>query len=365
MKNRFILSLFLFCACHQERAVEVVIINPGHFTTEEVTLSDLADEVTYIPLDTAKLFNGVMHSEFTDDFIFISTGKELLKYDHTGKLLQQVGTLGPGPEEYTRCLQFSIDRESRKIFVLCSPEIVVYSFDGKFLNRMKLPEETNPIYIRYQNQSLYCFSLIQTTISQPPYLWVKVNVDKGQLEDAKPNTDIKFQSDEISVRGNYVCESSKGALLYWNHFSDTIYRLNKDQDEVAYLWGKGDFRLTSDKMTNKSDGSCLVVRTLLDTRNFLFIEYRMNDQYNLCLYNKEKKQFIRHPGRTIPNDIDHGIPFQVYDCQTFGGNEYLIQTASPDDLKEALASPAPPVLPAWVKDMKEDDNEVLIMAKLK
>lgn len=352
IKLLYTLSLFLFCACQQERATEVVEINPEYFITEEITLSDLADEVTYIPLDTAKLFNGVISCEFTDNFIFISTGRELLKYNHTGKLLQQIGSLGPGPKEYTRCMSFSIDRTDKKIFIQCFTEIVVYSFDGEFLNRIKLPEEANPAFIRYQDQSLYCFSLIHTTISQPPYLWVKVNANKGQLEDAKRNTDIKFQSDEISFRGNYVCESSQGTLLYWNHFNDTIYRLNKDHNEVAYLWSKGDFRLTPDKMTNKTDASCLIARTLLDTRNFLFMEYRMNNQHSLCLYNKKKKQFIRHPARTIPNDIDNGIPFQVYGYQTFGGNEYLIQVASPDVLKE-------------IKNIKEDDNEVLVLAKLK
>lgn len=365
MKYCLALLLFALLACQQNQKETVPEINPGLFISKEIKLSDIADSVMYVSFDTTVIFRGIRHCEYIDSFILISTGDELLKYDNSGKYIQRIGSLGPGPEEYTRCLQFTVDTEGKRVFVLCNPEVVVYSLDGSFLNRIKLPDDLNPIYIQYQNQSLYCFSLIHTTINQSPYLWGRVDANNGQVITLTPNTDIKFTSDEMSLRGNYTCKSADGALLYWNHFNDTIFSLNDLKESMVYLWSKGGFRLTPTKMTDKTDDPCLKARTILDTHNYLFIEYRQNNEYNLCMYDKNQGIFFRHPAKEIVNDIDEGVPMSIYDCWFIGKREYLILPVLAQDVKEKLSHTTNMKLAEWANELKEEDNDVLVLVRLK
>lgn len=365
MKYCLAFLLFILLACQQNQKGTVPEINPDLFINKEIKLSDIADSVIYVSFDTTVIFRGIRHCEYMDSFILISTGDELLKYDNSGNYIQTIGSSGPGPEEYTRCLQFTVDREGKRIFILCNPEVIVYSLDGSFLNRIKLPDNLNPIYIKYQNQSLYCFSLIHTSINQSPYLWGRVDANNGRVITLKPNTDIKFTSDEISIRGNYTCQSADGTLLYWNHFNDTIFHLNDSQESMAYLWSQGSFRLTPAKMTDKTDNSCLKARTILDTPDYLFIEYRQNNEYNLCLYDKSRDLFFRHPAREILNDIDEGIPVSIYDCWSIGKRKYLIFSYLAQEVKEKLSHTTNRKLAEWANGLKEEDNDVLILVRLK
>lgn len=365
MKYYLALFLFLLFACNQEQKKTELEINPNQFVDKEMKLSDIADSVLYISFDTSVIFRGIRHCELIDDYVLISTGEELLKFTDSGEYIQSIGSVGQGPEEYTSCSQFAIDRENNRIFVLCDPEIVVYSFEGNFQKRIRLPDNLNAVYIQYRNQKLYCFSLIQTTVSQTPYLWGIIDANSGQLVSLKDNTGIKFASDEISVRGNYTSTSIDGTLLYWNHFNDTIFRLEDSKEDLAYLWAKSDFRLTPEKMTNKTDDNCLKPRTILDTRNYLFIEYRLNNKYNICLYDKKQNIFLRHPRRDILNDIDGGLPFSMYDYLYWGDKEYLFQSCSAPDIKEKLSNTANAKLAEWANSLKDDDNDILMLVQLK
>lgn len=365
MKYCLILFLFVLLACKQNQKGTVPEINPGRFIDKEMRLSDIADSVMYVSFDTTMVFRSIWHCEYIDGFILASTVDQLLKFDDSGKYIQSVGSLGPGPEEYTRCLQFAVDTEGKRIFVLCNPEVVVYSLDGRFLKRIKLPDGLDPVYILYQDQSLYCFSLVHTTVNQAPYLWGRVDANSGEPITGKPNTDIKFESDEISLRGNYACHSTDGTLLYWNHFNDTIFRLKDSKESVAYLWSKGNFRITPARMTNKTDAFCLKPRTILDTRNYLFIGYLQSQEHNLCLYDKKQDIFFRHPAKDIVNDLDGGVPFSIDDYWFFGGREYLIRSYPASDIKEKLSQSENAELAGWANNLKEEDNDILMLVRLK
>lgn len=353
---------FLLLSCSNKDKTDIVVIEPAGFEQTDLRLSDFAEEITYIQCDTTKLFRAIFQCELTSEFVFISTGSELLKFSREGRFIEQIGSLGPGPEEYAKCLQFTIDKRGRRLFVLSSPYIISYSFDGKFLGRISIPDENNAINIRYMNNRFYCFSVVNATVYQNPYLWTVVD-DSGNFIDAKKNESIHFESDEMSYRGNLSCVSDK-SLLYWNLYNDTIFRINSDVD-VAYLWGQGNFRITPERITNHSEESCLRPTLILDSHISLFIRYRMGGNDYINLYNKKKKRFQNHTGKSVPNDLDGGISFSPEEYCQIDDDEYFLQVSEAEEVKAAALLSDRPETVSWGKQIEEYDNDIIVLVKLK
>ena len=119
----------------------MVEIHPDKFVDTQLKLSDIAEELEYIQLDTARIVNPRWQIKMTDKYIFVAARDELLQYDRKGKFIQTIGSKGQGPGEFTSCTNIALDMEGERIFVKDWSQILVYTFDGKFLSKMEIPLE--------------------------------------------------------------------------------------------------------------------------------------------------------------------------------------------------------------------------------
>ena len=137
----------------------------------EVTLSEIADTIEYIPLETSQnsLPGSISDARFTKEYIFIVQGlrRPIVQYDRAEKLIRTVGSLGRGPEEYVVMRDFSIDEEHGIIYILSSynGNIQAYSFDGGYIETIRFPQRYGEI-VWIRDSLFMCFKEPQTGTGQ-------------------------------------------------------------------------------------------------------------------------------------------------------------------------------------------------------
>lgn len=177
--------IVLLSACQEKRETGTTIeIHPDKFVEKQLKLSDVAETVEYIRLDTAWLIRYSWDLEITDKYIFIAARDELLQYDRNGKFIRTIGSKGQGPGEFSMCTNIAIDAGQERIFVRDWEGVMTYSFDGKFIGKTAIPLE-GMVDVNYANGSIYGISMVSFTPEQLPYLWMKVDGQTGEVLQKK------------------------------------------------------------------------------------------------------------------------------------------------------------------------------------
>lgn len=354
--------LLLLVSCQEKKETSVITeIHTDKFVETQLKLSDIAEELKYIQLDNTRLMNS-WQIKMTDKYIFVAARDELLQFDREGTFIKTIGSKGQGPGEFASCTNIALDEKGERIFVRNGSWALAYSFEGEFLGKTEIPLE-GMVDVAYTHGNLYGISMVSFTQEQLPFLWIKTDSRSGEVLQKKPNEGIEFETDEMTLRCNYTCPSTDGTLLYYNHLSDTIFRLGKDSDEVAYLFGKGKFRLTPTNCMHAEYH--LELKDIWDSYRYLFVNYRMDKKNQLCIYDKLSDTFRNDKDGELENDMDGLLPFKLLSTHFIGDECYMMQRISAEEMQEALLASDDPKLKVWGESMKFDDNDILVLAKLK
>lgn len=76
-------------------------LNAPPSKVEPLLLSELADSVSYVALETTKETLTDKAIQYGDRYYTIAKDQRLICFDKSGKYLHQIGRRGKGPEEYT------------------------------------------------------------------------------------------------------------------------------------------------------------------------------------------------------------------------------------------------------------------------
>jgi hypothetical protein len=352
----------LFFSCKEKTIRDSIIIDPSNFVEDELNISNFVDSIKYVKLSSDVIFGHIYHLEYLDEFVLIGTDQGLLLFDDNGGYIRKIGNRGNGPMEYQYCHDFTVNRKDGTIFVSDRPYIKVFSFDGECLNYIKV--SGNHIKTVYKDGLLYLFPLIVASSRPTAYFWESIDLN-GNLTGVKENTTVKFDGEGMTYVGNFTYKSND-FVFYWNHYSDTVFRINGTDYSSAFIWSEGSYRLTPAKNVNEEDQNCLRIRTLFETEKLLYIYYRKDKDTYICVYDKDSELFIsskmlKESKHGIKNDIDGGMPFMPQYLAAVNDEEYFIECVYPD---EFLAYNQ-----ATGKDVYENinpyDNHILVVAKLK
>ena len=163
-KFYLILTCAVLCACgggnkqqasatdenvaEEKSAVQYPIHIPfeeGMEVEREVKLSEIADSVTYIRLETTDegLVRGFQPSlmRCTSKYFIFGEFQNVIQFTRDGKFVRNIGRRGQGPGEYNYILQVDVDEKAGKVYVLStSKRFNVYDLEtGKYLQSVKLP----------------------------------------------------------------------------------------------------------------------------------------------------------------------------------------------------------------------------------
>lgn len=385
MRNSFLLfSIFFvafFSSCSSNQSGNIQVIDPMKFVEKKIMISDIAEEISYIPINNNILLNYVSALEICDNLLFAFVGKEgLLAFNKKGEFINRIGRTGNGPGEYRYGFMYTLDRTNKKIYIYNKTKILKYTFQGNFLGEIPVNcEEHNFREIVFSNNRLYLYEGIN--LGYAKYSWVEIDT-LGNVLKSKYNQIEKFASKHYCL-GNKQ-DSFNHIVYYWNQIGDTIFKIGDGNISPEYLFAKGDFRFPQTKKDNYT--AYFYPIKIFFTKKYLFTFYDYNSEHCNGIYDKSADIFYTvnkssdkvewmEPG--IINDFDGGLPLVPvsYYCNK-NDEEFIAGIINPFQLIAYVASDkfknTIPKFPEKKNDLiklanslKENDNPLLMLMKLK
>lgn len=352
-------------------------------TEKELKLSEIADRIDYIPLETNAegLISYIKKIVPTKEYIFIHDMKNgIQQFDRQGKFVRNIAGKGQGPGEYTYIADFQIDESSKRIYILSghSYRMLTYGFDGDFISEVNLPKEisefvlsSDSVFTSYKKNStgyektrLVRSDMKGDTIFYIPY-FETFTMDY-------PKTSASSIDDELYLMA--------GNVRLKEIYNDTLFTVSADGLKPEYIIDLGKYKIPEDKQLEKTKGEGEIFYSyasqylrvmLFETRGYLYFAYttwnfkaRDGQRTQMAVYNKNTSDCFKLSGNCIKNDLDYGMdvdPLNYHDGM-------FVNDIRASDIAEKLLKKDTKFTRAGnpiFKNIKEDDNPVLMIIHLK
>ena len=408
------ICLFL-SACGGEKnvpqgEVPVIDIENAIQNPQELLLSDFGEKISYVLLETTdeSLVKLLSSSKMivTDQYIFIGENHSpILCFERTtGKFLRTIGSLGQGPGEYQNPSEMEVDAEAKRIYIRVAPShYLCYDFEGEFLHTLTLPgERTFMMGAHYfaDNKAYGYGNILNEGATNQAYAY---RLPKGICTDSLTLTEpaSKKSKGVARMRGaeayggsffmvehkdgtwtagnrmNGTFQSLNGKLFHKDLFCDTLFQMKGLHREKAiaafHLGSYGDYERY--ETAKNMEGKYLLPRVLYDGERIYFTLF--TDMYNMQSLTKKLQTKSVRPGCGIYNlrtgevkvqkdymylqHPDEGMPKAcIYTLSTDG---HWVAVYQAEKLVEARENIPAEKQPEWMKNLKEDDNPVILMIK--
>ena len=395
MKNLAIICfLLILFSCKQgnRSATDIISIDPRIFPEVEISLAEIAADISYIPLDNQFPIGIVYSYKMINDFIYAAIKDVgVVRFTSTGKFDRKYGKIGRGPGEYVFCLRFAVDEYTGSVYVMDhkSNDIEVYTNDGKYVRNIKLfvdDEGFGLSDIEFYNSSLLLAQYIN--MGRGAFDWIILDTLGNRIQEKKN----PYPSFNGRMGGGGGLFKFNGRIGYWDSFKDTLFSISSNfnySPMCIFSAGEHRFPRNSDAYNSESDflkamDKYLNSHLFIETKQFLIYKFSYM-KHNSCAFIQKNtlKVFVNHfqfhrgvftGGAT--NNIDAGLDFIPDNYHAINRIEYLVETIQPFQLKAHIASEnfknSTPKYPEKKKELEklanslnEDDNPVLMLVKLK
>lgn len=420
-------ALLLLCNCqsgvqNEDEEFELsfpVIIDMEEIVNQPITelnLSMVADSLEYIPLETLSesLIDRVYNVVLAEEFIFLHTIRNILKFSRDGKFISQISSQGRGPGEYTIVRNISIDNYNESIFIFPNDvrEVLNYTFNNKYLGKI-------PLFDSYFDLALDVSSIGKDQfIASGLPLWpgefseemfmVALLDSTGKIIE---KVDSPLMQSANYINNNSIYYPGTGAPSFYDSLAlsigwgcDTIFAVSHHGIESRYIlnFGKYDapFEIKYGNSFDKEDqrrimgkryGYIWIQRAPIETRDYLFLQFSFNDYLYLSAYSKQTGQSLvfREKGTVksglvnysrrhniesfgFKNDLDGGLHF--YPRWTNLNSNVCITSYNAFELMSSLNDIREhdsenlrkhKRLIDLIEKLDENDNPVLVVAHLK
>ena len=135
------IAVCLCLSCTRMRGgQEGVVLDLTETGTDTLGFGDVFDVVGVVPLETKNecLLGHVSKVEVVDGNYYVLDGqrKAVFVFDGQGAFLRRIGIMGHGHGEYERASDFTVDRDRRRVVILCGPrEVYMYDLQGQFVGK--------------------------------------------------------------------------------------------------------------------------------------------------------------------------------------------------------------------------------------
>ncbi|MDP3446172.1 MAG: 6-bladed beta-propeller [Ignavibacteria bacterium] len=361
----------------------------------EVKLSEFATDVKFIQFEnnSKALIGRVKEIQLTKDYIFVNSGKNpVIQFSRNGKYIRHIGTTGRGPGEYDICRALSIDEQNERIYIQsnATQSMLIFNFDGKFINAIKYPA-IERLYNVWSRDSLL-LSFAEPMEGNEPYVFIEHN-EQGDTLQTVPNHIFWNNKDKyyniIFFTGLNCFYRFENQLHMKGWYNDTVYSYDENNKIVPKFFidlkeHKIPDDLIYERKTIRSmpDDVCWV--GVHETSNYVFIPYGYHfdmlksseegkEEEGCILYNKKTKESVAieetKQGGFI-NDVSGGPDFRpIVTNDTLAimlvsalemkryldSDKFKNQEVNFPDEKEKLNQ--------LKKTIKEDDNHFLVLVK--
>jgi hypothetical protein len=336
-----------------------------------------------IPLETNESFyiSDIDKMRYYDNKFFVFDevrSKKLLCFGKDGKFLYQVGTVGKAEGEYITPRDININPWKKRIelYDIMNNKILFYDFQGRYIGYSKFGRKARAIAL--------VDSISYAVFNDGEYNDLPFNLFVTPIDSFKvQRPGIPFQGQRDVMNGvNSFSDFGPNTLLAFS-LNDTIYEVTRNGAKPKYLIDYGNNRIPEEVLSKRMDDIVNFlsdknipgfISNLIETSEYLTFSYTYSSlSYNTVFIQKSSGRITNlfNPA----NDINY-IPFKPPMC-TMGDRfvskipAYEIVSTYAEISKVKNNSPGMVNIEAYNKlkdiaqDLKEDDNPVLLVYKLK
>jgi 6-bladed beta-propeller len=377
-------ALLALVSCLPTFAQKIIPFAKGVEIKKEIKISEVASGLKYIPLETTDeslLDKDILDITFAGGYLFVCDYKKVLQFTPEGKFIRKIGKVGQGPGEYNQSiLAIAYDEAQKQLFLsdMRQGKVLVYSFEGKFLQEIKTHQGEITPYIDASG-NLYTLSTEYLHSKDRTGKDLLVYNKKGKLLYGFP---FRFETGVCYPRLVFspaLVYSYKGEVYYKNPLETIIFRL--DGKKLMPVWqldlsqyGKLTVEEEQLKLDSKNKVGSVVSTdkkfyffALMETDKYIGAYYSQEDERRFSWYDKQAGTVCRVRSSKVDwdgftDDMEGGLPF----CpRQFCKNQMIGYLKPADLLEKAKPATAKGSLKWALADMQEDDNQVVCVATLK
>jgi hypothetical protein len=387
-------------------------IDMGKFVNteyHEINLSCVADSLEYIPLETCagSLIKNIERTILADSFIFINMGDHVLKFGRNGKFLSRIGTNGRGPGEYPGVMSISIDNVKNQVFIYPNyiRKIIQYSYNNHHSRDLPLFRSDLASDVSFLGNNHFIASGVFTIPGEmtSEMFLVAVTDSTGKIRTKVDFPLFQFAdyltNKSIYYPGTFFPTYFDSIALSAGVGCDTIYAVNQRSIKPRYILNFGKYNAPAEvkygfsrdtgvriKISEKRYKYLWIEKSPIETREFLFLYFSLEDHMYLAAYNKltDSVSVFRKKGEVkygsirnvedfgFKNDLDGGLPFYPK-WTNFKSKDWITSYDAIElksKLKEIQQNPSAnpekhQSLIELINKLRENDNPVVVIAHLK
>ena len=367
MKHLFqVLFLLLFCyACSSSEKqqqpkdfIEINMVPLIEGEAQKIPLQEWAKSVRFIPLETNEdiLIKHIEDVFQRGDTLLVRHWERLSAFDMNGKYLYDIGSKGPGPEEFTNARFVRIHNDL--IYVLESANrIKAYDWKGKFIKKITLPSKAYDVLTVPGNEDMLVYVANHSGEEAVRFYRVKGE----EVLDTVFNPFIYKLPENVNWKIDFKHEfqCSAGSLRAFIELgSDTVYRVDENLQTRPYIvFNMGKHLYTREQRYSETSDEW-ADRVLEGNQCYMTVSGEIEDK--VYIYN-DREQVKR---RTIPYIGDT----YCYDKTTKETNKYFLTYGVNDwsILPDASFMPRTILSDKYLVDWEQPDNDenpVLILVE--
>lgn len=308
------------CKTHEYPSVNEIDLT-GKVNTEKIAnLSEVANNISYIPLETndSCVIGQVQKLLIRGEFILVFDGllKNILLFSEQGKFIRKISSLGKGPFEYSGIQFITMNASGDRIYIgTFDRKIKVFDISGNLKQVINLDSFADEMAL-----------LDKSVILTYPYPY-KLAVNNYTFRE------INFQGE---VTGQFLrqfnrfvrsqdrilyskCYTIADTICFWEKYCDTIYAISQNKT-IKARWvfklpepasGKEKYNIVVSDEYN----SGLNLYGFVESDNYFYLTTVLNRMRNFVRFNKKTKEIVKIiPGKSLQsygynNDLDGGYPF--------------------------------------------------------
>lgn len=396
--------------------IPVIDIESAVGSGQIINLSEIATEIRYIPLETtdSSLLPELPRIIYERGHFYAVSHYNIVIFDSCGNYLKTIDRRGRGPQEYNSILSTYIDPGTGDIsmYAVCPDQklsVLTYSLESELLSR-HLSDSIKmgaPILFMKKDGNKLLFSYnVSVSDSVQPYATIFDTSGTVLKRLFKPKLDYyKRMYNELSNRINkegfhldvnalkrIVPHSFKykKSTRFFFFENDTIFSLDSSLNyNPLYVFNYGKYKNIEEFDGKKSRGKHIDLNDgkIVETNNLLMMQFNLRDyahepfeivrqssarstkntlSYAVYDKNRGKLTLMNAPIPAKPGfkeDFESGPPFfPMY----ISADMYAISIIYPAKLKAfADSHKVSPKLKSIADNLKEEDNPVIVMVKMK
>lgn len=383
MKNILVLTLLiLLVSCNNpvvNNTVETIRAEPAG--DQSLFFTEFVNEIEIVPLDNKKevyladtpeliVYNSEYYIYNRQLFVGGSSPSKniLLKFDSKGKFLGYIGDEGVGLGKYRYVANFCISKDT--IYIFTSPDFVINKFKltGEFIEKKTIPYKYYMQALKFGDEYLLYLNF-NTGVRDE-----RLVVMNKQGTEVSAHLPIKTKASPWTESTNLTFKSEKDVLIR-EIYNDTIYSYTEEKGVIPRLVINFAEKSVPKKEYLESEGKKIDIEKFLEqpssciniffeSAQYLFFEILDNTgdirDYKFIYAIKNKNS-----GIIRWFDFEKENKFLRSSFQFFDGNK-LYCLASPshfdtmtDSFKSLVKNPE------MLKNIKQEDNQILVIITLK